>query len=154
MDLRDILSPAAVVAGVRATSKKQLFQRLAAAMAPLAGAEERAIVDAVMERERLGSTGFGGGVAIPHGKLPGLPRVMGLLATLADPVDYDAIDGLPVDIAFLLLAPEDAGAEHLKALARVSRTFRDRALVEKLKGSTSPDALYAMLVGVPAGRAV
>ncbi len=146
MELRDFLVPGAVIAALKAASKKQLIQQLAAAAAPLAGVDAARIVELVMERERLGSTGFGGGIAIPHGKLAGLPRVIGLFARLEDPVDYDALDKRPVDLAFLLLAPEGAGADNLKALARVSRTFRDLALVEKLRGSTSADALYAMLV--------
>ena len=150
MELREFLAPSAVLPAVKATNKKQLIQQLAAAIAPLAAADERRIVEIVMERERLGSTGFGGGIAIPHGKLAGLPKVVGLFARLESGVDFDALDNRPVDLAFLLLAPEDAGADHLKALARVSRTFRNLSLVEKLRGSTSADALYAMLID--AGR--
>lgn len=145
MNLSDFLAPEAVIADLKTPNKKQLLQQLAARAATLAGADETAVYEVILGRERLGSTGFGGGVAIPHGKLPGLSRVFGLFARLAAPVDYDAIDRQPVDLVFLLLAPEGAGADHLKALARVSRTFRDRALIEKLRGSTSADALYAML---------
>ena len=147
MDLYDLLSPAAVTASLRASTKKQLLQQLSQRAAALTGYDERHIFEVITERERLGSTGFGGGVAIPHGKLAKLPRVFGLFARLDTPVDYDALDREPVDLAFLLLAPQDAGADHLKALARVSRMFRDRAFVEKLRGSTSADALYAMLAG-------
>lgn len=153
MDLRDFLSPAAVLPALRATNKKQLIQQLAAAAAPLAGTEPQRIVEIVLERERLGSTGFGGGIAIPHGKLAGLNQVAGLFARLDDPVDFDALDRRPVDLVFLLLAPEEAGADHLKALARVSRTFRDSSLVEKLRGCTSADALYAMLTDAGRGMA-
>jgi len=146
MDLASILAPAAVVADLKAPNKKQLFQLLSARAAALAGVEERRVLDTIVERERAGSTGFGGGVAIPHGKLAGLGGVFGLFARLDAPLDYEAIDHKPVDLVFLLLAPEGAGADHLKALARVSRVFRDRLLVDKLRGSTSADALYAMLV--------
>lgn len=145
MNLSDFLAAEAVITDLRAPNKKQLLQQLAARAASLAGLDETAVYEVILGRERLGSTGFGGGIAIPHGKLPGLGRLFGLFARLATPLDYDAIDHHPVDLVFLLLAPEGAGADHLKALARVSRTFRDRALVEKLRGSTSADALYAML---------
>src|SRR4051812_30476162 len=103
MELRDFLAPGAVIAALRPGSKKQLIQQLAAAAAPLTGADERSIVEMVMERERLGSTGFGAGIAIPHGKLPGLARVVGLFVRLDEPVDFDSLDGLPIDLAFLLL---------------------------------------------------
>lgn len=145
MDLHDFLSPEAVVADLRATSKKQLLQQLGQRAAALTGLPDRRILETILERERLGSTGFGGGVAIPHGKIEGLGEVFGLFARLNGPIDYDALDRQPVDLVFLLLAPQGAGADHLKALARVSRVFRDRAMIEKLRGSTSADALYAML---------
>lgn len=153
MDLDDILSPAAVIADLKATSKKHLLQQLSARAAALTGLDPARVLDVILERERLGSTGFGGGIAIPHGKLPGLPGVFGLFARLETPIDFDALDRQPVDLVFLLLAPEGAGADHLKALARVSRTFRDRALVDKLRGSTSADALYAMLAASGLSRA-
>lgn len=153
MDLHDFLSPDAVVADLRATSKKQLLQQLAHRAAAITGLEERRVLDTILERERLGSTGFGGGVAIPHGKIEGLSRVFGLFARLGTAVDYDALDRQPVDLVFLLLAPQGAGADHLKALAAVSRTFRDRAITAKLRGSTSADALYAMLTGGAQSRA-
>jgi PTS system nitrogen regulatory IIA component len=106
--------------------------------------EARGIVERLVERERLGSTGFGGGVAIPHGKIDGLDRVIGVFARLSAPVDFQAIDDLPVDLVFLLLSPPDSGVEHLKALARVSRRLRDKAFVAKLRGAGSTDALYAL----------
>jgi PTS system nitrogen regulatory IIA component len=111
------------------------------------GYEPQAIVETVAERERLGSTGFGGGVAIPHGKLAELDRVYALVARLAAPIDYKAIDGTPVDLVFLLLSPPDAGAEHLKALAAVSRLVRHGATVEKLRGARTRDAMAAVLMG-------
>jgi nitrogen PTS system EIIA component len=153
MDLHDFLSPAAVVADLRASTKKQLLQQLCHRAAPLTGIDERRLLDTVLERERLGSTGFGGGVAIPHGKVEGLSQVFGLFARLGTPIDYDALDRQPVDLVFLLLAPQGAGADHLKALAAVSRTFRDRAVTAKLRGSTSADALYAMLASGAHSRA-
>ena len=143
-DLSDLLGPDAVLAGVVAPNKKTLFQQLANAAGRLTGIDSRAIVERLVERERLGSTGFGGGVAIPHGKIDGLDRVIGVFARLSAPVDFQAIDDLPVDLVFLLLSPPDSGVEHLKALARVSRRLRDRAFVAKLRGAGSEDALYAL----------
>jgi PTS system nitrogen regulatory IIA component len=145
MDIEDLITPAAVVARLRVSSKKQLLQELARRAAEFCGAHERQIFDVLLERERLGSTGVGNGIAIPHGKLPGLSRLYGLFVRLDPPVDFDAVDELPVDLAFLLLAPEGAGADHLKALARVSRLLRDRQICDKLRGAEHPDALYALL---------
>ncbi|HET8728142.1 MAG TPA: PTS IIA-like nitrogen regulatory protein PtsN [Alphaproteobacteria bacterium] len=141
----DFLSPHAVIANLRATSKKQALQELAKHAAELTGQHERAIFDVLLERERLGTTGVGRGIAIPHGKLPTLDRVYGLFARLEKPIDFDAVDDQPVDLIFLLLAPEDAGADHLKALARVSRLLRDDELCEKLRGCESPDAILALV---------
>lgn len=145
MELADLLVPGAVIAGVKTTSKKQLLGSLAAHAGKLLGMDERRILEAILERERLGSTGLGGGVAIPHAKLGNLKSVMGVFMQLETPLDFNSLDGKPVDLVFLLLAPEDAGAEHLKALARVSRLFRDQAALAKLRGSSSSDALYALL---------
>ena len=143
-DLSDLLSPQAVQAAIVVPNKKALFQQLAAAASKLVEADARAIVDRLVERERLGSTGFGGGIAIPHGKIDGLDHVVGLFARLTTPIDFAAIDDLPVDLVFLLLSPVDAGVEHLKALARVSRRMRDKPFVAKLRGAGSDDALYAL----------
>ncbi len=145
MELVDILVPNGVVANSRATSKKQILQDLARKAAELTGAEERTIFDVLLERERLGTTGVGNGIAIPHGKLGGLKRLWGVFARLEKPVDFEAIDEQPVDLVFLLLAPEGAGADHLKALAKVSRLLRDRRICEKLRGSEKSDALYALI---------
>lgn len=153
MELHDFLSPAAVAADMRTSGKKQLLQQLSQRAAALTGLDERRVLETLQERERLGSTGFGGGTAIPHGKIDGLGQVFGLFARLSAPIDYDALDHQPVDLVFMLLAPQGAGADHLKALARVSRVFRDRQLVEKLRGSTSADALYAMLTSGVHSRA-
>ena len=106
---------------------------------------ERQIFDVILERERLGTTGVGGGIAIPHGRLPKLDHIYGIFARLEHPIDFESIDEQPVDLIFMLLAPEAAGADHLKALARVSRMLRDRATTEKLRGSDNPEALYALL---------
>lgn len=146
-DLSDILSADAVEAALPVTSRKSLFQQLGAAGARLTGMGQRHIVAAISERERMGSTGFGGGIAIPHGKLAGLDRIVGYFARLSTPLQYQAIDLMPVDLVFLLLSPPDAGADHLKALARVSRALRDKQLLAKLRGARSSDALYAVLTG-------
>mgnify|MGYP001553542183 CR=1 FL=1 len=153
MEIADLLSPEGVVPRLKATSKKQALQELAARCAKLAGLHERTVFDTLLERERLGTTGVGHGIAIPHGKLPGLPRLYGLFARLDQPVDFDAIDEVPVDLIFVLLAPESAGADHLKALARISRLLRDRSVCEKLRGTDNPDALYALLTESAASHA-
>ena len=145
MDMSDLLLPGSVVSDLRASTKKHLLQSLSHRAAALTGFGEAQILEALAVRERLGATGFGLGTAIPHGKIAGLQHMTGLFARLTAPLDYGAIDGQPVDLVFLLLAPEGAGADHLKALARVSRLFRDTMLVSKLRGTTSADALYAML---------
>lgn len=145
--INDILFADAVDADVSAGSKKALFQQLSAAAARQTGLAARDVLTALNDRERLGSTGFGGGVAIPHGKIEGLAHVTGYFARLGVPVDYQSIDGLPVDLVFLLLSPADAGADHLKALAGVSRLLRDRDMVAKLRGARSRDAIFALLVG-------
>ena len=145
MEIDELLTPDSVIPRLRATSKKQALQELSKRAAEVSGLSERQIFDVLLERERLGSTGVGNGIAIPHGKLPGLSRLYGLFVRLDPPVDFDAVDELPVDLAFLLLAPEGAGADHLKALARVSRLLRDRQICDKLRGAEHPDALYALL---------
>lgn len=145
MDLGDLIGPEAVAPSLKAKNKKQLLQELAARAARLTGLEEREIFDTLLQRERLGSTGLGQGVAIPHGKIPGLKHIVGLFARLATPIDFDAVDGEPIDIVFLLLAPEGAGADHLKALARISRLLRERHALDKLRGAKDQSALYAIL---------
>ena len=143
-ELSDLLSAQAVVASLAVPNKKALFQQLAAIAGKIVEIDPKMVVERLGDRERLGSTGFGGGVAIPHGKIDGLERVVGVFARLAQPIDFNAIDDMPVDLVFLLLSPPDAGVEHLKALARVSRRLRDRAFVAKLRGAASEDALYAL----------
>jgi PTS system nitrogen regulatory IIA component len=145
MEISDILTLDAVVPALRATSKKQALQDLARRTAALTGLDERTIFDVLMDRERLGTTGVGNGIAIPHGKLPNLKRLHGLFARLDRPIDFQSIDDQPVDLIFLLLAPETAGADHLKALARVSRLLRDKPVCEKLRGTEDGEAIYALL---------
>lgn len=153
MEITDLVTPESVVADLKATSKKQAIHDLARKAAEVTGEHERAIFDVLMERERLGTTGVGGGIAIPHGKLPGLEKLYGVFARLSDPVDFQAIDEQPVDLVFLLLAPENAGADHLKALARVSRLLRDKSTCEKLRGAQSADAIFALLSETTDSRA-
>ncbi|BBK45017.1 PTS IIA-like nitrogen-regulatory protein PtsN [Allostella vacuolata] len=145
MDIDHLLTPDAVIARLKVGSKKQALQELAKKASQITGLAERPIFEVLLERERLGTTGVGNGIAIPHGKLPELDRIVGVFARLDRPIDFDAIDEHPVDLLFLLLAPESAGADHLKALARVSRLFRDRAICEKLRGTDRADALFAIL---------
>ncbi len=153
MDIVDLLTPDRVIPHLRSTCKKQALQDLAKKAAEVTGVEERIIFDTLLERERLGTTGVGEGIAIPHGRLPQIDRVHGVFARLDEPIDFELIDDQPVDLIFLLLAPEDAGADHLKALARVSRLLRDPTTCKKLRGSDSRDALYALLTDSTASKA-
>ena len=130
---------------MRANSKKQLLQELAAKASKITGLPEREIFDVILQRERLGSTGVGNGIAIPHGKLNNLPSIIGIFARLETPVDFEALDDQPVDLVFLLLAPEGAGADHLKALSRIARVLRDQDMVAKIRSSDSASAIYTLL---------
>ena len=145
MDIVDLLAPDAIIASLKAQSKKQLLQQLSEHAARLAHLPERRIFETLVERERLGSTGMGQGIAIPHGRMAGLPRITGFFARLETPVAYEAVDNQPVDLVFMLLAPESAGADHLKALARVSRLLRNQATCEKLRAANKPEVLYSLL---------
>ena len=140
----DLLTPTTVVTGLAISNKKALLSQLGAAIAQAHALDAREVAATLADRERIGSTGFGGGIAIPHGRLGGLPRIIGMFARLAAPIDYQAIDELPVDLVFMMLSPADAGAEHLKALAGVSRRLRDQSFVAKLRGAGSADALYVL----------
>lgn len=153
MEIFQLLSPDGVVANLKANGKKQALQELAARASRITGQHERAIFDTLLERERLGTTGVGNGIAIPHGRLTGLDKLYGLFARVERPIDFDSIDEMPVDLIFLLLAPEAAGADHLKALARVSRLLRDKSVCEKLRGAESADAIYALLTDSPTSHA-
>ncbi len=145
MTLTDLVAPTAIIPALKVNGKKQAIQELAARAAELTGQGERAILEILLQREKLGSTGVGNGIAIPHGKLPKLGRLFGLFARLERPIDFESLDNQPVDLIFLLLAPETAGADHLKALARVARLLRDPEIARKLRESTDADALYAVL---------
>jgi PTS system nitrogen regulatory IIA component len=145
MNCSNLMTSDCVIANLRASNKRQVLQELAHKAAALTGQSEDLIYEVLNERERLGTTGIGHGIAIPHGKLPGLEKVYGVFAKLERPVDFDAIDDRPVDLIFLLLAPANCGADHLKALAKVSRMLRDRLLCEKVRGSTTCDAIYALM---------
>ena len=139
-----LVTPASVAAGLSVRSKKAALAALAALVAPAAGVEAKPVADRLAAREKLGSTGFGAGIAIPHTKIEGLAAPIGGLARFVPAVEFGAVDGLPVDLAFVLLSPADAGADHLKALASISRRLRDADLVAKLRGAGSSDALYAL----------
>lgn len=153
MEINELISAESVIPNLRASSKKQALQDLARRAADITGLHERAIFDVLMERERLGTTGVGNGIAIPHGKMANLDRLYGLFARLEHSVDFQSIDEQPVDLIFLLLAPESAGADHLKALARVSRLLRDGSVCEKLRGTNDAEALFALLTGSMENRA-
>ena len=145
MTLDQIIDDQSVLASVKAQNKKQLLLELAQALAARTAIDHRIIFETLLTREKLGSTGIGQGIAIPHGKVPTLARVYGLFARLATPIDFESVDGQPVDLVFVLLAPEHAGADHLKALAKISRLLRDPAVVAKLRGTGEADSLYAIL---------
>jgi nitrogen PTS system EIIA component len=145
MLLADVIALDAIIPALKANSKKQALQELAAKAARLSGQNERLIFETLLQREKLGSTAIGNGIAIPHGKLPDLGSLFGLFARLDRPVDFESLDGQPVDLIFLLLAPEGAGADHLKALARVARLLRDPDIARKLRESHDAEAIYAVL---------
>jgi PTS system nitrogen regulatory IIA component len=150
----EFLTPEAVLPALRGQGKKQALQELSAGAARLIpGLDSREIFDTLLQRERLGSTGIGDGVAIPHGKLPKLDQLFGMVARVERPIDFDAIDGQPVDLLFLLLAPEGAGADHLKALARVARALREPGVRERLRAARDAAALYAVLTQSSASQA-
>lgn len=145
MQLKDIVEPEAVFSGLNATSKKHLLQELAQKAEEVLGVKARTAFDAMLERERLGATGMGRGVAIPHARISGLTGITGLFACLQRPIEFEAADDEPVDLVFALLAPEDAGADHLRALARVSRRLRDPGVCAKLRAANGSSAIYAVL---------
>jgi nitrogen PTS system EIIA component len=147
MQLSEFLDFDAIKPAFPGGSKRSLLQQLANLASQRLGLESAAILSSLAERERLGSTGFGQGVAIPHGKIDGLTRIYGLFVRLGEPVDFKALDKVPVDLVFLLLSPPQAGAEHLKALAAISRVTRHAPILEKMRGARSRDALAAVLMG-------
>jgi PTS system nitrogen regulatory IIA component len=145
MNISDLLVPEAVIAALKAQNKKQLLQELAARAAAQTGLPEKRILETLIERERLGTTGIGAGIAIPHGRMAGVSHITGVFARLESGLDYEAVDSQPVDLVFMLLAPENAGADHLKALARVSRLLRNQQACEKLRAASTTEAIYAIL---------
>jgi PTS system nitrogen regulatory IIA component len=147
MKLSELLGDGAVALEPGIASQKSVFERIGELLSASTGATPDAIATALAERERLGTTGFGGGTAIPHGRVPGLPGIHAAVLRLANPVDWHSVDGTPVDVLVALIGPEDAGADHLKALALVSRTLRDQAFVAKLRGASDSGALWALLAG-------
>ena len=151
--LSDILTPGAVFVGLSVTNKKSLFQHFGAVAEREYGLNAHDIIDRLTERERLGSTGFGAGIAIPHGKIEGLDHIVAIFSSLTQPIEFQSIDQMPVDIVFCLLSPPDAGADHLKALAHISRWLRDPLFVAKLRGAGSSDAVFALLSGTEARNA-
>ncbi len=145
MRLSEIMSVNSVVLSLKANNKRQLLQELAQKASELTGINDRTIFDTILERENLGSTGFGGGTALPHGRLSELDKVFGLFVRLNSPIDFDAIDNKPVDLVFLLLSPESNGADHLTALAQISRILKDEETCTKLRAASSKDEIYALL---------
>lgn len=153
MDLSDLIEVPAILPTLKANSKKQLLQLLAEKASEVTGLPEREIFDTILQRERLGSTGVGNGIAIPHGKLPGIKAITGVFARLDHAVEFEALDDQPVDLVFLLLAPEGAGADHLKALSRIARVLRDSETVAKIRGTRDAAAIHAFLATAPASHA-
>ena len=153
MNLDDFITEDAIVPDLKVSSKKQLLQALSEKAAENTGLSARAVFDTILQRERLGSTGVGKGIAIPHGKFPSIDRITGVFARLHEPIDFEALDEQPVDIVFLLLAPESAGADHLKALSRIARVLRDPVLIGKLRATGDATALYAFLTQGEASNA-
>ncbi|MEO0619635.1 MAG: PTS IIA-like nitrogen regulatory protein PtsN [Pseudomonadota bacterium] len=145
MDLGDLISQDAIQVSIKANSKKQVLQELALHAAQATQSDQRQIFDTLLQRERLGSTGVGRGVAIPHGKLAALDKIFCMFARLDQPIDFDTVDEEPVDLLFVLLAPEGAGADHLKALARISRLLREPGAVDKLRRTSDKQAIYSVL---------
>lgn len=145
MPLSDLITPDSIIPSLNASGKKQALQELSSKAAELTGQNERTIYEILLQRERLGSTAVGNGIAIPHGKLAKLSRLFGLFARLDHPIDFEALDGQPVDLIFLLLAPESAGADHLKALARVARLLRGGDVADRLRQSHDRSAIQAIL---------
>jgi nitrogen PTS system EIIA component len=146
-EFSDLIYPATVRAKLNVDSKKALLVQAGHIAASALGLDSAEVTEGLIERERLGSTGFGSGVALPHARIAGISGVRGLFFQLARSIDFDAVDSAPIDLAFIMLSPVDAGAEHLKALARVSRYLRDETQLKRLRGAESADALYTLLIG-------
>ncbi|MDJ0275311.1 PTS sugar transporter subunit IIA [Sphingomonas sp. 2R-10] len=149
-DFHDLVTPETVLADSSAGTRKALFAHVAGVAERCCGIEAKLVADRLAEREKLGTTAFGGGIAIPHARIDSPHGVCGIFVRLDRPIEFGAVDELPVDLIFALFSPADAGSDHLKALARVSRALRDAAFRAKLRGAGSSDALYALLSGVEA----
>lgn len=145
MNIADIISKEAILDNIQASSKRELVQKMSNRIAALAGVDERIVFEAIWERENLGSTGYGEGVAFPHARIEGLDKVCAMFARLDEPVDFDALDGKPVDLVFMLISPENSGADHLTALATLSRILKTEGSCDKLRKARSADELYAIL---------
>jgi PTS system nitrogen regulatory IIA component len=146
MELSDILAERSVIACAKVTSKRQLLQLFADKAAELTGTPAHDIFETLVDREQLGSTGLGNGIAIPHGKMKGLNSVIAIFARLENPIEFDAVDDQPVDLAIMLLAPTGSGADHLKALSRVARLMRTDSVLEQLRNTRDADKLYEVLI--------
>ncbi|MBX4335289.1 PTS IIA-like nitrogen regulatory protein PtsN [Bartonella raoultii] len=146
MNLSELITPEAIIPALKANSKKQVLQILAEKAADLTGLNENVIFEVILQREKLGSTGLGSGIAIPHGKLSDIHRIIGIFARLENPIDFEALDDEPIDLVFLLLAPENAGADHLKALSQIARVLRHSDVVQKLRNTYDANTLYALLI--------
>ena len=147
VDMAELITPERIVLDLRARSKRQLLQELAELAARDAAIEPGRVLDALLEREKLGTTAIGEGIAIPHAKIEGLERVLGGFVRLAEPLDFEALDEQPVDLVFFLLAPAAASTEHLKALARLARLLRDPRLRSQLRSESDIGHVYRLLVG-------
>ena len=145
MPLDDLITADAILPALRVNTKKSALHEMSERAGAVSGLGARDIYDAVLQRERLGSTGVGRGIAIPHGKLAGCAKIFGVFARLERPVAFDAVDGAPVDLAFLLVAPEASGADHLKALARIARVLREPHILAKLRATRDAVGLYGVL---------
>lgn len=153
MPLNDLLTPDSIIASLRVNGKKQALQELSDRASAVSGLRPREIFDAILQRERLGPTGVGDGIAIPHGKLVKCGRIFGVFARLERAIDFEALDGLPVDLIFLLIAPEAAGADHLKALAMIARVLRSPHVAAQLRTTRDASGIYSVLTSAPTSNA-
>lgn len=153
MALDDLITADAILPALRVNTKKSALHEMSERAGSVSGLNPREIYDAVLQRERLGSTGVGNGIAIPHGKLLSCTKIVGVFARLERPIEFESLDGTPVDLAFLLVAPEASGADHLKALARIARVLREPHIVAKLRATRDAAGLYGVLTQQPASNA-
>jgi len=146
MEINNFIDQDSILLDLKISSKRQTLKELSKRIADTRNLSERVIFDVLLEREKLGSTGIGHGIAIPHGKLKGLDKICGCFVKLNKPIDFDSIDGKPVDLIFLLLAPEDSGVQHLKALALMSRIMGNENFCNKLRSSKSAESIFSLLI--------